>query len=208
MTTSATRRTQEERSSATREKLLDATIECLVELGYGNTTTTEIVRRAGVSRGAQVHHFPTKAELVKSAVAHLAAKREQELRREFATVRPGDVSAAVDLLWEGYAGPLFAAVLELIVAARTDAELASVFATLQLNVQATIERFCREAFGPDVVRRKSFRDGLALTMNLMHGLALSRMAGADSDELDGLVDSWKALVRPLFRNPTNDNGRR
>lgn len=200
MTTSATRRTQEERSSATREKLLDATIECLVELGYANTTTSEIVRRAGVSRGAQVHHFPTKAELVRSAVAHLAAKREQELRREFETLRRNDVSAAIDLLWAGYAGPLFTAVLELIVAARTDAELAKVFSALQLDVQATIERFCREAFEADVVRRTSFRRGLALTMNLMHGLALSRMAGAHPDELDDLVEAWKSLVRPLFLN--------
>lgn len=208
MTTSVTRRTQEERSSATREKLLDATVECLIELGYGGTTTTEIVRRAGVSRGAQVHHFRTKAELVRSAVAHLATKREQELRSEFATLRRGDVSGAIDLLWSGYAGPLFAAVLELIVAARTDDELASVFADLQLDVQSTIERFCRAVFGDDVVRRVSFRNGLALTMNLMHGLALSRMAGADANELDRLVEVWKTLVRPLFQHSTSERPRK
>lgn len=198
MTTSATRRTQEERSSATRVKLMDATIECLIELGYGGTTTTEIVRRAGVSRGAQVHHFPTKAELVRHAVAHLAAKREQELRTEFATLRRNDISGAIDLLWSGYAGPLFAAVLELIVAARTESELAAVLDSLQLDVERTIERFCRDVFSDDVVGRAAFRNGLALTMNVMHGLALSRMAGADSDELDRLVEVWKSLVRPLF----------
>jgi AcrR family transcriptional regulator len=206
--TTAPRRTQEERSTATREKLLDATIECLIELGYNGTTTTEIVRRAGVSRGAQVHHYPTRAELVKSAVEHLAKKREQELRAEFTRLRATDgVSGAIDLLWAGYADPLFAAVLELIVAARTDEELATVFGTLQLDVQNTIERFCREVFGADVVRRKSFRDGLALTMNLMHGLALTRMAGGDSDELDRLVQAWKSLVRPLFEQATDGNER-
>lgn len=203
MTTSPTRRTQEERSSATREKLLDATIECLIELGYAGTTTTEIVRRAGVSRGAQVHHYPTKAELVKSAVQHLARKREQEMREEFTRLSAKDgVSRAIDLLWSGYADPLFSAVLDLVVAARTDEELATVFGTLQLNVGTTIERFCREVFGPEVVRRKAFRDGLALTMNLMHGLALTRMAGGDPDELDRLVQAWKTLVRPLFEQST------
>jgi AcrR family transcriptional regulator len=204
MTTSPTRRTQEERSSATRAKLLDATVECLIELGYAGTTTTEIVRRAGVSRGAQVHHFPTKAELVKSAVQHLARKREQELREEFTRLRATDgVSRAIDLLWSGYADPLFSAVLDLIVAARTDDELATVFGTLQLNVQSTIERFCVEVFGADVVRRRAFRDGLALTMNLMHGLALTRMAGGDPDELERLVGAWKSLVRPLFEQTSN-----
>ena len=200
MTNTAARRTQEERSTATREKLLDATIDCLIELGYGRTTTSEIVRRAGVSRGAQVHHYPTKAELVNSAVTHLAKKREQDLRAEFARIDPnGDrVSEAIDLLWSGYAGPLFVAVCELIAAARTDPELATVFATLQLNVQQGIESFCRETFGPKALRRKTFRDALALTINLMHGLSLSRMAGGEPAEQDRLVDAWKTLVRPLL----------
>jgi AcrR family transcriptional regulator len=198
--TNTTRRTQEERSTATRERLLEATIGCLIELGYGRTTTGEIVRRAGVSRGAQVHHYPTKAELVKSAVAHLAKKREQELREEFARIDAnGDrVSEAIDLLWSGYSGPLFVAVFELIAAARTDPELAEVFATLQLNVQEGIERFCRETFGPQALRRKTFRDALALTINLMHGLALTRMAGGEPAEQDRLVEAWKTLVRPLL----------
>jgi AcrR family transcriptional regulator len=198
--TNTARRTQEERSTATRERLLEATIGCLIELGYGRTTTSEIVRRAGVSRGAQVHHYPTKAELVKSAVAHLAKKREQELREEFARIDAnGDrVSEAIDLLWSGYSGPLFVAVFELIAAARTDPELAEVFATLQLNVQEGIERFCRETFGPQALRRKTFRDALALTINLMHGLALTRMAGGEPAEQDRLVDAWKTLVRPLL----------
>src|SRR5229473_7754051 len=77
------RRTQEERSASTRARLLDATISCLSELGYARTTTTEIAERAGVSRGAQLHHFPTKAELVTTAVEHLFEKRTEEFRRAF-----------------------------------------------------------------------------------------------------------------------------
>ncbi len=51
---------QEERSAETRRRLLDATVACLFERGYAGTTTTELARRAGVSRGAQMHHFPKK----------------------------------------------------------------------------------------------------------------------------------------------------
>lgn len=201
MTAPATRRTQEERSTATRARLLDATIDCIIELGYSATTTSEIVRRAGVSRGAQVHHFPTKAELVRSAVEHLASKGEEELRREFTridTKRSDLTSQAIDLLWSGYAGPLFTAVLELIVSARTDPELATMLSSLQLNVEEAIERFCEEALGPRAVRRKAFRDGIALTVNLMHGLALTRVVGTRSGEQDRLVEVWKGLVRPLL----------
>src|ERR1041385_7510766 len=64
-------RTQAESSEHTRELLLDATIECLVELGYARTTVQEICQRAGLSRGAQQHHFTTKAELMTSALEHL-----------------------------------------------------------------------------------------------------------------------------------------
>ena len=56
----AARRTQQQRSDETRAALLDATIICLHEVGYAGTSTTLVSERAGVSRGAQTHHFPTK----------------------------------------------------------------------------------------------------------------------------------------------------
>src|SRR5205823_12845827 len=82
--TAAPRRAQAERRAETRGRLLDATLECLAELGYAGTTATEVVRRAGLSRGAQVHHFPTKAELVVAAVEHLFQRRHEEFRQAFA----------------------------------------------------------------------------------------------------------------------------
>src|SRR2546430_17226831 len=90
------RRTQEERSASTRARLLDATIFCLSELGYGRTTTTEIAERAGVSRAAQLHHFPTKAELVTTAVYHLFEKLPDVSRRPFSTL-----PAAIDRIAAG-----------------------------------------------------------------------------------------------------------
>ena len=81
---SAMRRTQEERSAATQDKLLSATIECVVRLGYARTSTTEICRAAGVSRGAQVHHYPTKARLVAAAVERLFERHHTELRESLA----------------------------------------------------------------------------------------------------------------------------
>lgn len=193
------RRTQEERSAETRERLLDATIDCLVELGYAGTTTTEIVRRAGVSRGAQVHHFPTKAELVESAVVHLADRRRSELRRGFQG-GPGNgdrPSRAVDLLWSAYTGPLFTAGLELIVAARTDPELLPALVALERDTREGIRALCVELFGPAALKRRALRDAIELTIDVMHGMALARMLGGDRGQ-DRLVDVWKRLIRPLF----------
>src|SRR5687768_9891437 len=105
------RRTQEERSAETRGRLLDATIDCLIDLGYSATTTTVIAERAGLSRGAQLHHFPTKAELVSAAVEHLTRKIGEDLQKDVERLPDnGDrVSAAVDLLWSRFSTPMFPA---------------------------------------------------------------------------------------------------
>src|SRR5438477_11049070 len=115
------RRTQEERSTETRRLLLEATADCLYRLGYSGTTTTEIAERAGVSRGAQLHHFPRKEELVITAVEYLFARRLGEFRKAFKALPEGaDPSReAIDLLWSMYKGPTFYAWLELLVASRS-----------------------------------------------------------------------------------------
>ena len=96
-----------ERRAATRDRLLDATIDCIADRGYAATSTTEIVRRAGVSRGAQVHHYPTKAALVAAALDQLFEERLVEFETAFAALpderRRPDV--AIDVLWTMFQGP-------------------------------------------------------------------------------------------------------
>ncbi|WP_227023314.1 TetR/AcrR family transcriptional regulator [Actinomadura rubrobrunea] len=121
----ASRRTQEERRTRTQRLLLDATMECLVELGWSGTSTTEVARRAGVSRGAQQHHYPTKMVLVAAAVEHLLEQQRLAYESAFADLPPErrNVEGALDLLWEVFRGRPARALLELAVAARTDEEL-------------------------------------------------------------------------------------
>lgn len=193
------RRTQEERSAATRALLLDATIDCLVERGYARTTTAEIVKRAGVSRGAQVHHFPTKGDLVAQAIVHLSRKRREELRRELAASTPnGDrVSLAVDLLAKSFSGPLFFAAMELVVAARTDAELRPGVRAVEEDAEEGIRELCREVFGPEAIRRRAFRDALEMTVRLSAGIAMAHMMRGDGNDKE-LLAAWKKVARPLM----------
>lgn len=189
------RRTQEERSTATRERLLDATIECLIELGYAKTTTSEIVRRAGVSRGAQVHHFPTKAELVRSAIAHLAERQFAQLRAglEQLNSRGDQFSGAIDLIWGSYSGPLFTAALELIVAARTDESLRPAVKDLE----ADIARAMREMTGRPSDRSGAEKDVFDLTVCLMQGLAFGRLIDRKPSREKRLLETWKRTVGSL-----------
>lgn len=119
------RRTQDERSSAMRERLLDATVSCLVDYGYTGTTVTRIAERAGVTRGAQVHHYRTKDDLVTAAVTHLASASAELGWAQIAKLADAEdpVGDLLDFLWEMHKGPTFVAAVELWVAARTDPEL-------------------------------------------------------------------------------------
>src|ERR1700742_5094859 len=89
----AGRRTQQQRRDATRKRLLDATIESLIECGYYAATTLEIERRAGVSRGARIHHYPTKASLLAAAVDHLYDQVSNSYELAFGSSEPGTSDA-------------------------------------------------------------------------------------------------------------------
>ena len=125
-TTGATpRRSQAERTAATRNALLEATIACLVEDGYASTTTSRVAARAGVSRGAHLHHFQTRQALVAAAMELLTERRGAVLLAAAEGLPSGRerLIAGLDLLWASYANPLFQAALDLWSHARTDPDL-------------------------------------------------------------------------------------
>jgi AcrR family transcriptional regulator len=171
--TTPRRRSQQERRATTRAALLGATIDCLVEYGYANTTTTRVVERAGVSRGAQVHHFPTKAELVAEAVGYLARLRADEMERALARLPEGRerTLAALDLLWEVHTGPLFAASLELWVAARTDPELRRHLLPVERGINARMLDGAQTFFGVD---DEELANRMATALAAIRGLAMAR----------------------------------
>jgi AcrR family transcriptional regulator len=190
------RRTQEERSASTQRRLLDATIESLVEVGYAGTSTTAVCERAGVSRGAQLHHYPTKADLVIAAVAHLAKRRAAELLAELP--RGGDanerLTRALDAIWASFSGPLFAAALELWVASRADRELRQSLVRFERQVGRAMTQLFGELAGPDAGRSSEFAALLELTFHMMRGMALQRILRDDDTERRRLFEIWKRLV--------------
>src|SRR5215218_2962819 len=153
----ATRRTQQERASAMRLRLLEATLDCLVDHGYAGTSTTRVVERAGVTRGAQVHHFPTKAALVAAAIRHLADKRAEQAFAELDRIKkePDPVDSALDLMWDLHQGPVFRATVELWVAARTDPELHSHLSIVEPATTASVMEVAKTLF-PDHAERQAF----------------------------------------------------
>jgi AcrR family transcriptional regulator len=198
-TTSERRPTKAERGAATRARLLDATVECLVELGWSGTSTTEVVRRAGVSRGAQVHHFPTKEDLVLAAVEHLCTRRMDEYRKAFEALPAPErtTDASLDLLRSLYAGPAVDAWLELALAARTDPVLHERFVAFERRFFAASLALFQETFPEVDADPAGARLALRLTFCLLDGLAVGRVIGTDPAELDAVMDAYKVLIAPF-----------
>lgn len=187
------RRSQAERRDGTRGLILDATVECLTELGYARTSTLEVQRRAGVSRGALLHHYPAKAGLMVAGVRHLAVLRGLELRERAAALPQGGdrVEQVMDLLWETSSGDLFYVAMELRTAARTDEELRVVLAEEEVRLRREVLRLARELFGPELASRPRFDDALELSLFLMMGAAMTAVLHQRPARIDGLVDRWK-----------------
>jgi AcrR family transcriptional regulator len=199
-TVSPARRSQAERSAATQNRLLEATIECLIERGWAGTSTTEIVRRAGVSRGAQVHHFPTKEDLVLAAVEHLLERRIREFQATFAGLPAAQQSpaAAMRLLYDRCFRATFEPWLELAVAARTDPALRERFAQLEARFFEPALATFRGLF-PDATADPAFaRVALRLTFVVLDGLATGRMLDVPEDELEAVIDAFNAITAPYF----------
>jgi AcrR family transcriptional regulator len=172
-TAGATRRSQAERSAATREALLDATIACLVEDGYANTTTSRVAERAGVSRGAHLHHFQTRQALVAAAMERLAERRGAELLAAAESLPDGRerLVQGLDLLWASYANPLFQAALGLWSHARTDPDLREGLVPVERRLDRQTLEVSKRLF-PTIAEQPDFERLIEMAVSTARGLAL------------------------------------
>jgi AcrR family transcriptional regulator len=167
------RRSQAERSASTRQALLDAAVACLVEDGYANTTTSRVCERAGLSRGAHLHHFQTRQALLAAAMEYLAQRRSERLLEAAEKLPPGRerLAESLDLLWEGYASPLYQAALDLWTHARTDRELRERLEPVERELDRETLRVSRMLFG-ELAGRPGFDRLIEMAHATMRGLAL------------------------------------
>ena len=191
---------QEERSRAMRARLMDATIECLVERGFGGTSTTLVSELAGVSRGAQLHHFPTKNDLVVAAVEHLTEVRGAELAAAAAAVPHGPQRTrdVLRMLGDHFTSPVFTAALELWVAARTDEALMTAVAPLELKIGRETHRMTVELLGADE-SRPGVRELVQATLDLVRGLGLATTITDDTRRRGRILDEWARVLDDRFQ---------
>src|SRR5688500_12526492 len=190
-----TRTPQGERTRAMRARLLEATVDCLVERGFAGTSTTLVSERAGVSRGAQLHHFPTKNDLVVAAVEHLTDVRGADLAAAAERLPTGKrrTRAVLQMLADHFTGPVFTAALELWVAARTDETLLAAVEPLEQRVGRETHRLTVELLGADE-SRPGVRELVQATLDLVRGPGLARTSAGDTRRGARTRDRWATTL--------------
>ncbi|HET9421871.1 MAG TPA: TetR/AcrR family transcriptional regulator [Nocardioides sp.] len=197
-----TRTPQGERTRVMRARLLEATVDCLVERGFAGTSTTLVSERAGVSRGAQLHHFPTKNTLVVAAVEHLTEVRGAELRAAAAELPRGEhrTRAVLQMLADHFTSPVFNAALELWVAARTDPALLEAVEPLERRVGREAHLLTVDALGADE-SRSGVRELVQATLDLVRGLGLANTISDDARRRGRILDQWATTLDDALEAP-------
>ncbi len=195
MTAAPTREPKQDRSRATRSRLLEAAIASLAEIGYPASTVAVVAERAGVSRGAAQHHFPTREDLFTAALEHMTHVRAAELRRELSELpgRRPSTAEIVDLTFALFSGQLFRAALTLWVAAAAEPSLREQIVPLEARIGREIHRVVVEQLDVDETV-PGVRETVQATLDLARGLGLADLLTDDSRRRSRIAAQWAHVL--------------
>lgn len=196
---SSVRRPQQDRSRATRQRLLESTIDLLATRGWAGATVSEVAEHAGVSRGAAQHHYPTREDLITGALEYMFDSRMDEIRASVPDldVGPERTCLVVESMVEYFTGPLFKAALQVWTAAAADDVLRERIVPLEAKFGRYAHRITVEMLGADdddpAVHRL-----VQGTLDLARGLGLADVLTDDSDRRAQIVRQWAATLDPVL----------
>ncbi|MGK5630782.1 TetR/AcrR family transcriptional regulator [Streptomyces sp. URMC 123] len=193
---------KQDRSRATRRRLLAAAVACLADHGWHGSTVAVVAERAGVSRGAAQHHFPTREDLFTAAVEHMAEERSAALRCVLGGAGgapgPARTHAVVSALVDLYTGPLFRAALQLWVAAAREEPLRGRVTALEARLGRETHRMAVELLGADE-SAPGVRETVQGLLDMARGLGLANLLSEDAPRRDGVVAQWSHHVHTALR---------
>lgn len=187
---------QAEKSLLTRTQILDATMRCLAEIGYAQTTTEKIAKRAGVSRGAMTHHFKSRDEVFAAAAKYITDLRAVEYDEAVKEVNLPlgalptlqSMRETLRVLQRFFTYPSFFALQELLRGARTDKMLARTMTALEKSLDkkiyiSLVSRF--PVWAEMSLSTEVLRDLILFTLE---GVALAPSAYLKGDRLQRLLE--------------------
>jgi len=187
------------RSIAMREKLIEATLEVIYDRGYRSASTPEFASRAGVSRGALLHHFPTRSDIVVAAMERLLGDGTREIRAlaEKAARQEVGLEDFVEILWQLFSGRFFYISLEFINEARTDPDLRERMIPVVRDFHAALDSIWVEFEKQGEEAPKSMGVALNLTVCLVRGMGVQTVLKNDPAYFSSLLEAWKTILPVL-----------
>jgi AcrR family transcriptional regulator len=192
-----------ERRASTREKILGAGVRCLAEFGYAATSTPLVAKLAKVSRGSLLHQFPSKVDLILAVAEHAWLVQRDFIRAEVAKQPAGRAQfvGGVQAVWRGLQLPEAVAVMEVMIAARTDPELAERYGAFANEREAGMHRTRqRMAVGQlGAPEHLAEIDVMAhLTLAALRGLALETVfIGRPTEEAEKVLAMLEEMRRRM-----------
>lgn len=183
-----------------RARLCDAATRRLAASGYHRTSIQQVVEEAGASPGALLHHFPSKEDLIAATAAHLLRRSVKWFARAKADLgsRQG-FAAVIRRSWkEQFQSPEYAALLEILVAARTEPTLSARLEPLLEAWRADVEAELIDLLPTDMKRRQ-LDAVLTISRCLMTGLVVQDSLARDPTSMERSIDAWLELVEPRMR---------
>jgi len=191
-----------ERSARMRKKLIEATIDCLYRYGYHATSTNVVIAHAGVSRGALLHQFSTKADLMIAVSEYIREHRKEAHRKglENITDPHEKLDRLVDILWSEMKGPTGVARIEIMLGSRSDAEFADRFVELNQRLEQTHkDRMWARAQELGFTDRKVVDALVQLYAAALRGLAIDATQKSASRDIEAAVELLKRYHRMLVK---------
>jgi AcrR family transcriptional regulator len=167
----------------------------MAERGWSASTVAVVAERAGVSRGAAQHHFPTREDLVTSAVEYVSAQRLAYLRAQAVDLPPGPerIRAVLALVERMYTSPLFRAAVHVWVAASADERLRERVVGLEAQVGRESHRTVVELLAVDE-SKPGVREAVQATLDLGRGLGLANLVADDTRRRRRVLDQWANML--------------
>jgi AcrR family transcriptional regulator len=204
----ARRRTQAERSEETRTRILKAAANLIRKRGYARFRTAEVAKEAGLSRGAQLHHFPTKDSLVVATLEHVFEQAQVLSRRRASAVnRPRDlIEAVIEDAREFFFSEHFMVAIDIVLSTSTDQSVRKQILDISRKARRPAEAAWAEALAANGVPGQLASDLVALTLSLVRGMALRTLWDNDPKWFDELFALWRQMIR-VFLNDRQPRSR-
>lgn len=191
------RRRQEDRTSNARKRIIDATIRCLYQVGYGAVTTAMIAKEAGLSRGNIFYHFASTADLmvaVRDAV-YLEERQAVEAVRESLGTRQYLAELPRFALAGMRKAPAIA-VDEIMLAARSDPDLSAKLRQSEKMIDARAVAELEEHYRQAGLKPPHNLPILVrLAVAAYRGLAIAELVQGPEAQIDECIDYLIRLLQ-------------